>query len=252
MNSNDNIRSFRDEVLKDAKKLGGEAALGGDALPKLALRVLKAADDGIITTDKDSTTGKDDVDRIYEEYLEGYGKKAIYENTEQGKKANASKLRQVARLGIERGSKYDPIEAVDTMKNMREEAKAKDVKVKAMYPCIVDLARSQLKLDRQITREEIEEIITKREAEVKPVDEVLGKIRETLEKIVTGEHKSGMCQDPRVVAAHDSLRDYLAGIEAAAEEEKNQQLLAAYLEKRGLKLVPSAEDMTEAVESVAA
>lgn len=233
-----NVKSYRDEVFKDCKKLGGEAAEGGDALPKLALRVLEAAESGVISTDKDKD-GSDDVDKSYKAYVEGFGKKAIYENTANGMKANASKLRQVARMGLEAGSKFDPIQAARDLKEIRESKLKLDVKCKGMYPALVELARAQLKLDRQITREEIEEIVVKREAETKPVDEVLGKLRETLEKIITGEHKSGQCQDPRVVTAHDSLRDYLAGIEQAAQDAEDEERLAAYMQRKGLSLSPA-------------
>lgn len=178
------------ELTKQVTKLGEEASLGKDSLPKLAHAVVRAAADGIIdleTKTKDKA-GKDQdaATIIYAAYAAGESKKAIHEHSDGGKKANVSKLRQLIAMGAM--TTVDAVMVMQEAFNARENMSREDgVKVKSAYPFYVDVAREQLKSDKPLTLDELESIVKKPVAEPKELETELKAILKRLEGLVTGE-----------------------------------------------------------------
>lgn len=180
----------RSDLNRMVKKLGEEAALGKDSLPKLAQAVVTAAADGVITAN--------DAGALYERYAEAESNKAIHEHSAGGLKANTSKLRQLIAMG--EMTTIDPVAVMQAAYDEREkyiaetaEAEGADrPKFKSAYPFYVDVARAQLKTDTALGAEHFRELMVKPEPKQKDLEAELTAIMKRLEGLVTGENKSGL------------------------------------------------------------
>jgi hypothetical protein len=221
----------RNDFMKQVGALGRESALGKDSLPKLAHAVVKAAADGVIDADEKNDKGDDIATIIYENYARNESTKAIHEHSKSGVKANASKLRQLIRMGVM--TTVDAVEVMQAAFEAREAAIADDVKVKSAYPFYVDVARKQLETDKPLTAEELAEIVRKPEAAPKELEKELQAILKRLEGIVSGENKAGLRdEDELTEAAMHSLKerlDKMAFIRQAAELRENAAKLGIKL-----------------------
>jgi hypothetical protein len=214
-----------DDLLKQVGEFGEESAQGKDALPKLFLRVVQAAADGVIDTEKDKHgDGIDDAARIYRVYADNEGHKAIHQHTKDGLKANVSKLRCGVRLGLM--TSVDGVVVIDRAVTIRGNQEAASNKCKSAYPAYVDVAREQLKQDTELTDDQIKEVVLKPEPAEKDVVVELKAIEKKLERIITGE--GGVKdQSQEVIDAHALIRTRLAALVTKAERDKK---LAMYSE----------------------
>jgi hypothetical protein len=226
-----------DDFVKNVRELGRSAGAGKDALPALAITVARASQDGVLDDTKDKHgKGVDDAAKVYEEYINSESKKSVLAHTAAGKAVNASKLRQVIRAG-----KHDSdfVETINRLIEAHRSAVAAEQKVKPTYNAIIDAARMQIDAAHKensdaLTDDEIREIISKPEKEGPTLEDILRKHATDLEKLVTGEHSSGIkCQDDKLVEAVHNLKDMLATFTNAAIFEENKRLHAQMAE-RGL------------------
>lgn len=204
---NDTRRADLDKLVK---KFGGEAALGKDAMPKLAQAVLRAAADDVITGD--------DAEALYGTYLLNENTKLIHEQKKSSSKAQVSKLRQIINMGLMRS--IDPVEVMQEAFDVREAMKADGEKgLKSAYAFYVDVAREQLKTDTALTRSELREIATKPQAEKDLLKELEGMVKK-LEGIISGENRYGMHDDSQnVIDAYDALKARVTAI--MVQEQRN-------------------------------
>lgn len=174
----------RSDLNKTIKKLGEDAGLGKDSLPKLAHAVVKAASDGVISGS--------DAEDIYKRYAMAESNKAIHEHSVGGLKANISKLRQLIDMG--NMTTVDGVEVMQAAFDARERMMQQEgVKLKAAYPFYVDVARAQLKSDTALAEDFLEELAVKGDnAAEKSVEKELTAILKRLEALVTGEGKHGL------------------------------------------------------------
>lgn len=221
MTANDNRMA---DLLKQAKTLGGEAALGKDALPKLALATAKGAKDGVVTLDRDSDK-LDAVDHLYEAYKKGIGAKQIHEYSKDGDKVNKSKLRSIVKA-----VEVTTADFVNTMDKVLLHRKAElnvGNPVQGAYPALISAARTQQKQETDLTDAQIAECVAKVASEVTLEDE-LERIRKAIERIVTGENKHGIKdQHENITQAHDLIRDRLAMFSRQREEAEVKAKVAA-------------------------
>lgn len=221
----------KSELLKQVSKLGEESALGGDALPKLAHAVVRAAADGVINlTDKDAK-GNDAAHELYTRYANSESKKALHEHSAGGFKGNVSKLRQLISMGIM--TTVDAVEVMNEAFKARENMIADSVKVKSAYSYYVDVAREQLKSDKKLTERELEAIAMKDEPAAKTLKGELERVQKILEGLVTGENRDKLKDaDPLTEQAFNAIRDRLNAMATLAQRQK----LVAEAAKLGLKL----------------
>ncbi len=203
-----------DDLNKAVRALGRDAAMGKDALPKLAVTVVRAAADEIVTA---ADNGKDDdAYKLYSEYAESEGKKAVHEHTANGLKANVSKVRALIKMG--EMTTCDPVDVLNRAIIIREEQRTNGADVKSAYPAYIDVARSQLKLDRSMTDEELAQAVLKKAAEEPTVEKELQGIAKRLDKLITGDNKHGlMDQDERTIAAYEALTKRIAAFTVERE-----------------------------------
>lgn len=219
-----NDKRFAD-VLKQVSKLGEEAGLGKDSLPKLANAVVRAAADGAIdlTTKYKCKDKEGDVAQyLYERYAASEGKKAIHEHSAAGAKANVSKLRQLISCGLL--TTVDAVELMDRAYQARENMIKDSIKVKSAYPFYVDVAREQLNTDKPLSDRELEAIAMKDEPNPKTLEGELKRALKILEGLITGENRDKVKDSHELVeAAHNSIKERIDGL---AKIAMRRELLA--------------------------
>lgn len=167
---------------KAVKSMGADAGEGSTALVRLALATVRAASDGIISAEK-RTGSKDDAALIYEAYMSENSKKSG-EFSAGGAKANASKLRQIIQMGSM--TTCDPVDVCDrAVAAHKEMQKDEGVKLKALYPALVDVAREQLATDTDLTDEQIKDTIVSVPRD-KTVEAELKAIQKKVENLIEG------------------------------------------------------------------
>lgn len=203
--TNENMKNDKrkSDLLRQVGKLGEEASLGRDSLPKLAHAVVKAAADGVIS-------GEDAGD-VYGRYVKGETNKALHERSAGGKKANISKLRQLIEMGCM--TTIDGAMVMQDAYQAREDMLSDDNKVKSAYAYYVDVARSQLKSDKALTKNELEELALKDEPNAKTLEGELKRVMKILEGLVTGENRDKIKDDAEnTEAAFHLIKDRLDAI----------------------------------------
>lgn len=220
------------DLLKQVGKLGEEASLGKDSLPKLAHAVVKAAADGIIDLETKDAKGNDAAHQLYEKYAASESKKAIHEHSQGGKKANVSKLRQLIQMGAM--TTIDAVEVMQRAFQARENMMREDgVKVKPAYPFYVDVAREQQKSKKALTDRELEDIVQKDAPAAKTLEGELKRALTILEGLVTGENRDKIKDTNALTeAAFQAVKERLDAIATLRQREK----LMAEAAKLGIKL----------------
>jgi hypothetical protein len=204
------------DLLKKAKTLGGEQALGTDAKPKAALVLIEAQASGLDLLSKDSEK-KDGIDKFYGEYKKGQGSKQIHEYGKDGDKVNISKFRACAKA-VHEGGAHDFRETADKLLAHRKAELNVGNPVQGAFNALVNAARVQAKQETALTDAQIAECVAKAAHEVTVEDE-LERIRKAIERVVTGENKHGIKdQHENITQAHDLIRDRLAMFVTAREQ----------------------------------
>ena len=223
-----NDKRFSD-MMKLVKKFGEESSLGKDSLPKLAQYVVQKAAEGVIDTETKNAKGEDQATIIYEAYVRAESNKAIHEHS--GTRANASKLRQLIKVGNMTG--IDANQLMQDAFDAREAMVADDNKVKPAYPFYVEVARSQLENpNSQIERRTLERMACKEEPKEKTVEGELRRALKILEDLVTGEGKAPQDKDEITEAAYNAVKDRVFKFDNARNIAKLRDLAA----KCGVKL----------------
>lgn len=179
---------MRRDFFKDINKFGKASGEGASALGRLGLRALRAAADGVISTQKPQGGGKDDATLIYEAYTAMDSKHS--EHTAGGAKANASKLRQIIGMGC-MTTLSDPVAIGDRVVRTHEKMTDADLKPKALFAALVDVAREQQASDTELSDAAIEACLTKTKAD-KTLEKEWESIHKKVEALVTGEGSHGL------------------------------------------------------------
>lgn len=179
---------MRRDFFKDVNKFGKASGEGASALGRLGIRALRAAADSILSTAKPPGGGKDDATLVYEAYAAMDSKHA--EHTPGGAKANASKLRQIIGMGC-MTTIVDPVAIGDKVVRIREEMEGADLKPKALFAALVDVAREQQGSDTELTDDAIRGCLTKVKSD-KTLEKEWEAINKKIEALVTGEGSHGL------------------------------------------------------------
>lgn len=179
---------MRRDFFKDVNKFGKASGEGASALGRLGLRALRAAADGVLSTQKPAGGGKDDATLVYEAYTAMDSKHA--EHTPGGAKANASKLRQIIGMGC-MTTLSDPVAIGDKVVRIREEMEGADLKPKALFAALVDVARDQQASDTELSDAAIRAALTKTKAD-KTLEKEWEAINKRVEGLITGEASHGL------------------------------------------------------------
>jgi len=207
------------DLLKDVKAFGKEASEGRDALPKLAMRVIRAANDGVIDETK-GKDGKDDAQRVFEAYAANDGK-SIYTRTKDSVKSQVSKVRVLIRLG--RLTNVDGIAISEkAAKFIKEDKSADKPTFKPAFAALVDVARAQTNPEHNqvaLTDDEIKEACKKPPAKDKKLEDELEAIKKKLQALVTGE-KGLKDESEQVATAYRAIEERLVALITIRETEE--------------------------------
>jgi HPt (histidine-containing phosphotransfer) domain-containing protein len=198
----------RKSYMADVRELGRESALGKDSLPRLAMRTVEAAALGYI--------GEDDGKAVYEEYLTAESKRLVH--TDNGKAANASKVKALIKMGLL------PIDAVDVIQRAADEhskMRKEGLKPQPAYAAYISVARAQLASpNSELSDDEIRDAMGVAQKD-KTAKDFIRSAAKALEKSLTCE---GMTDSERELAEVALARtsEVLANI--LAREERADKL----------------------------
>lgn len=200
-------------------ELGRESAAGKDSLPNLAIAFARAVADGVLDPAKDAA-GRDGAARVFDWYATSEGKKAVHDRTENGLKANISKLRQIQNAAG--NPKYDFVDVLNRAILVRRDCKDNDLDVKPAYAAYVDVAREQLKHDDEISDDMIRDVVLKsNNTREVTLEGELKKIEKALENIVTGEKWDHIKdQSHEVMTAATLIKERRVAVEAMLKTKK--------------------------------
>lgn len=220
----------KEQMLKDFNRdvasYGKDSGKGAAALPRLGLRVVRAAYDGLISNEKPKDGSKSDATRIYEAYAANDSKHA--EHTKGGMKANAAKLNALIGLGCM--TTVDGVDVASRAVAIREKLEGADAKPKALFAGLVDVARAQLAQDTALTDAQIEAAFGKVEKE-KTVAGEWEAIRKKVEGLVTGEGPQGLRDDSdRAMAIYSQIDEHIKNF--AVDKERTDKI--GWLMERGM------------------
>lgn len=224
------------DFMSVVRELGRDAASGKDSLPNLAVAFVRAVADGVVDMAKDNT-GDDGAARVFKTYAASEGKKAVHDRTENGLKANISKLRQ---LGNFAGNpKWDAVDVLNRAITIRRDAQDNDIDVKPAYAAFVDVAREQLKHDEALTDDMLFATVTKTDKEKEvTLEGKLKKIAKDLENVISGEKWKDVNgnpikdQSPEVLAAAEQINARLAALLTKKQEDEDEAKLAEIMARK--------------------
>jgi hypothetical protein len=208
---------------RDVAAYGKDSGKGAAALPRLGLRVIRAAYDGLISNEKPKSGEKSDAVRIYEAYAANDSKHA--EHTKGGMKANAAKLNALIGLGCM--TTVDGVEIAERTVAIREKLEGADAKPKALFAGLVDVARAQLGQDTPLSDAAIEEALGKKEKEKTLAGEWEG-ILKKVETLISGENSHNL-KDTSDAAEriYGEIKEHLNNFSRSAEVEQGVAWLMA-------------------------
>lgn len=221
----------KDDFDTKVSELGKLHAKGTDALAMLAIAVAYAAADGVISGDKD-TNGDDDYVRAYTRYNKAREKHEVHEHTAGGFKAQVSKLRQIGTASTMTTCDFKT--SLQLALDKRTELLGDKQKVKAAYPMLVSLARTQLDQPDDVTADQIEEAARKAEADEKTLEGEIKRMHGIADALIEGK-KGVSCTDQWLVDIHAVLASQLSAFQIRRETEETLAAAA----RLGISLAPA-------------
>lgn len=210
----------RKSYMADVRELGRESALGKDSLPRLAMRTVEAAALGYI--------GEDDGKAVYEEYLTAESKRLVH--TDNGKAANASKVKSLIKMGLL------PIDAVDVIQRAAEEhskMRKEGLKPQPAYAAYISVARAQIASpNSELSVDEIRDAMGAAQRD-KTAKDFIRSAAKALEKSLTVE---GMTDSERELAEIALARTSEVLSQILAREERADKLAQVAALQRSLGL----------------
>lgn len=227
------------------RKLGTESANSALAKPKMALAIVQARIDGVLTDDDGEST--------YNTYLEGrravLAKSAIGTGAEDGGslKANISKNTQLLKAAGLVAAGIDFAEVLETATAERDTLAKAGEKVKPAFDAYVDCARAQLKSpEAQLTTDAI--IAAVKRAEAAEKDDI-AKLCDTYKRLwkQADEMKIPVLSDAAANVAQ-AISDLGGEVPPMTKEEKEAASAMAFIRKMGFKIEVADHDEVDVEE----
>jgi len=204
------------DFLSDTRGYGRDAASGGDAWPKMIVRTVSAAADGVIS--------KDDAAMIVETFIEAQGKKAVHDRTVASAKKTKSEIARTIEFGAM--TTVDAVEvigrAVTIYGNMEADRKS-------AVNAYLQVVRNQLKSpDYALSDSEIEQAMTKDDAKPRTIEQQLKAALKAVEAALKlNEESDNPIALEGATAAKSALESQIANLEHAAKIAEARARLAA-------------------------
>lgn len=204
------------DLLSDVRSYARDKASGNDAWPKMIVRTVSAAADGVVS--------KDDAMMIVETFIEAQGKKAVHERSTDSVKKTKSEMTKV----IEFGS-LTTVDAVDVMGRAVTLYGNMQVEKKSAVNAYIQVVRNQLKSpDYALTDDEIEAAMAKDEAKARTIEQQLKAALKAVEAAIKlNEESDAPIALEGATAAKSALEAQIATLARAAEIAKARAHLAS-------------------------
>jgi hypothetical protein len=204
------------DLLSDVRSYARDKASGNDAWPKMIVRTVSAAADGVVS--------KDDAMMIVETFIEAQGKKAVHERSTDSVKKTKSEMTKV----IEFGS-LTTVDAVDVMGRAVTLYGNMQVEKKSAVNAYIQVVRNQLKSpDYALTDDEIEAAMAKDEAKARTIEQQLKAALKAVEAAIKlNEESDTPIALEGATAAKSALEAQIATLARAAEIAKARAHLAS-------------------------
>ena len=188
----------------EIRKLGREAGTGAESLPKLGLRTIRWAKDGLMD-DKGAARA------AYEMYRDSDTKRRNVTQPKGSLNAQVSKLNSFRTAGLNKDfdAEAEMNRAVEIGKAFLESGE-KIIDVYAAYVKVARMFSDRKPEQGSPTDDELKACFLPAEKKELTVAEIIQKARDGLEDLATGERKDGnSCQDQEVLDAIGKLDDWL-------------------------------------------
>lgn len=216
------------DLMRDVAAYGGKQGEGRRGKELLAMRVIRAAADCVITLEvtkgPDGKNLPDDAHKVYAAYLAADSKKNAMDHTKDGIKKNASELRQIIGMGLMTTlGDGGPVDVFNRMVSIHQ-GLAVEERISA-FPAFVAVARQQLASpDSPLTDNELAACCRKGETDAKTQAAYIKAAAKALEKALSAPDA-----DPALAERIGLLADGAAAImgmidRAAARRELMAQL----------------------------
>jgi len=212
LSNSDAREQLRREKLAEVRELGRDSAKGKDSKPVFALKAVQWAQDGIFSAD--------DAKLLYEDYVDSESKKLIH--SDNGKQANASKLKQILTLGGM--TTVDGVDVLNRAAEAHRNMRIAGLKPKDAYTGFVDVARAQIAApNAELDDDAIKEVLSKSTKE-KSADDMFKAAAKNIEKAL--EMQLNDDERQRATEALDKVNSALASFISRAEREEKLAKIA--------------------------
>jgi len=225
----DNNADSIEKVLADARKFGGEAGTGEGARANLFVRLIEAAQKGVVDTEKRQVKGYtkpvDHAEMAYDEYVTASGKKSAH--GDKTKVAKASALRS----GVVQGMRNDIdfVEVMNRAQVLHKQLKAQDEKAcKSAFEAYLAVASAQKPETTELDDDQIRSAMAKSAAREKDVEAFLKAAANNLEKAFD------LAKDEKIEDVYQRVNDLLTTFVSARELSEKQAQLAALQAELGI------------------
>ena len=217
------------DLMRDVVSYGGKQGDGRRGKELLAMRVIRAAADNVVTLEVtkglDGKNLPDDAHKVYAAYLAADSRKNAMDHTKDGIKKNASELRQIIGMGLMTTlGEFGPVGVFSRMVAIHQ---GLDVKERiSAFPAFVAVARQQLAApDAPLSSPELAECCRKDEPDAKNQAAFIKAAAKALEKA-----RSAPDADPALAERIGLLADGAAAIVQMIERTAERRELMAQLE----------------------
>lgn len=200
-----------DDALTFAARLGADKARGGDALPKLAIGACDFAAQGVLKPEH--------AEAFFTAFVREHSLTAVHDRTDNGLKANVSKLRQFINLGMKYGT-----DTLEDAARIYAGLHAGGADVKGAYVAYLDVARAQMKSDDMLDSTEIEALVLKGEG--KPTTEE-AKLKQALKAIESAEKLRAEAGLPSRHELGDAAALLTRALTLAEDDRKHAEWIAS-------------------------
>ena len=204
------------DFLSDARTYARDKASGNDAWPKMIVRTVSAAADGVVTPD--------DAEMIVNTFIEAQGKKSVHERSTDSVKKTKSEIKKTIEFGGM--TTIDPVDvmgrAVTIYGNIQAERKS-------AVNAYLQVVRNQLKSpDYALSDSEIEQAMTKDDAKPRTIEQQLKAALKAVEAALKlNEESDNPIALEGATAAKSALESQIANLEHAAKIAEARARLAA-------------------------
>lgn len=227
------------DALKDTiRTIAREKGRGRDGQVRTYMNVVEAAYHGCIDTIKDKHgQGRDDAVMLAELYVQEQAGVVMFDAKLDTHQKTASCFRACIKVGSKTAlGPGEPLAGMGELLNIRRKiiAKGGNKRVDDAANTLLRWARAQQKANVPFSTAELEQIVLKKNPDIKSGEDILNDVRKKLLKLRKGDNNGAHDESPEVVEAISNLTKRLTNIAKERAEERDNNNLGG-----GLPTTPS-------------